>query len=71
MRGETAGFVASLAARAAELSGDGQAPTVTIETDAKNVFIQKKDGLTLAVFRVRRRARAIWRRVENDAAQLP
>ena len=52
MRQDAAAYVASLASRAQELCDDGQAPTVTIETDAKNIFIHKKDGVALGVFRV-------------------
>lgn len=53
MRQEAAAVVANLASRAQELGDETHAPTVTIETDSKNIFIHKKDGVSLAVYRVR------------------
>lgn len=47
-----AGFVSALVTRATELSDDEMAPTIAIETDGKQIFIQQKDDLTLAVYRL-------------------
>jgi predicted regulator of Ras-like GTPase activity (Roadblock/LC7/MglB family) len=50
--GAAAGFVSALVTRASELSDDELAPTIAIETDAKTVFVQQKEDLVLAVFRL-------------------
>jgi hypothetical protein len=52
IKSDASGFVTSLATRAQELCDAGQTPTVTIETDSKNVFIHKKDNVTLGVYKL-------------------
>jgi hypothetical protein len=52
VRDEASGYVTALVTRATELSDDELAPTIAIETDAKQIFIQQKEELTLALYKL-------------------
>mmetsp|Transcript_17518 Transcript_17518/g.30643 ORF Transcript_17518/g.30643 Transcript_17518/m.30643 type:complete len:90 (-) Transcript_17518:932-1201(-) len=53
VRNDASGYVTSLITFAERISEDTTPPTVTIETDSKHIFVQKKNDVTLGIYKLK------------------
>jgi len=49
---EASGFLSSIANKARGLSKKGEEPTVCIETESNNIFIQTQDEMTIGIYKI-------------------